>query len=676
MCTFLIILWGVDAAGALVRVEYFDSAQPESAWAKVLVTDEGARVRAVCLYGVQDEAKTGPQSAEFASAVEDAQAWLPQCPESVELEGVTLVPVSTSVFSYDGNDSRLLQVSSDGSGSSLTYGAAVSFSLLCASTDGRVLAAGGVPAGVPEFGVPSTGTGAGAGAGSVAGFDASVMHPLVWDENSFVPRVLGVGGASLPSVGSLVPGAGSGAGLLDPYGWASLGVAAPAVPSAQGAGAVPVLPDSLVGVSAASGVVLGSTGFEVLGARVVDSRVARFTAPDPMAAPVGAAWGADPFSLVGGNPVSLVDPWGLSPVSIEEFEKQARPSGIAGWVRNNWEYVAGGAMVLAGTVIGVIGAGAGPFGGAVLGGISGALMGAGMSVIEQKMSGGKVDWSKVKDEGIKAGISGAVTGLVTGGLGNLKKLADGVTKVTEVAEKVSWLTKMKQATSAVASKATAPFKPFGKNLGAFMKDSKVFEDVIKDSLSGGINNVISYYRDDNIKDKNLSGAFTMFTFGAGTAAVGAKVSGVAKTRFGVKGYAPEPDYSSLPKHIQKEIQKSQEGFWPRTVAKSKNVFLNAGIDATVGAGKNGVQYISELPIKKQEFSGKDMMDKIVGGFSKDFIKSTLKGSMKISDERADGFRHSPVTTTRKTASELRNGFKENVSNGYDWTMVRVLSWVI
>ena len=311
MRTFLIVFWGVDAFGVLVRVEYFDSAQPENAWVKVLVTDEGARVRAVCLYGVQDEAKADSQSAEFASAVEDAQAWLGQCPESVEVEGVTLVPVSTSVFSYDGNDSRLLQVSSDGSGSSVTYGAAgfvnsvaswgsaedsaVSFSLLCASNDGRVLAAGGAPVGVPEFGVPSTG--AHAGAGSAAGFDASVMHPLVWDENSFVPRVLGVGGSSLPSVGSLVPGAGSGAGLLDPYGWASLGVAAPAVPSAQGvsAGAVPVLPDSLVGVSAASGVVLGSTGFEVLGARVVDSRVARFTAPDSLAAPVGAGWGADPF---------------------------------------------------------------------------------------------------------------------------------------------------------------------------------------------------------------------------------------------------------------------------------------------------------------------------------------------------------------------------------------------
>ncbi|WP_168165163.1 hypothetical protein, partial [Rothia sp. HMSC068F09] len=66
----------------VVRVEYFDSAHPQNAWVKVLVTDEGARVRAVCVYGVQDEAKTDSQSAaEFAPAVEDAQAWLGQCPE-------------------------------------------------------------------------------------------------------------------------------------------------------------------------------------------------------------------------------------------------------------------------------------------------------------------------------------------------------------------------------------------------------------------------------------------------------------------------------------------------------------------------------------------------------------------------------------------------------------------
>ena len=424
MCTFLIILWGVDATGALVRVEYFDSAQPENAWVKVLVTDEGARVRAVCVYAVQDEAKTDSQSAEFASAVEDAQAWLPQCPESVELEGVTLVPVSTSVFSYDGNDSRLLQVSSDGSGSSLNYGAAgfvnsvaswgsaddsaVSFSLLCASTDGRVLAAGGAPAGAPEFGVPSTG----AAAGSVAGFAASVMHPLVWDENSFVPRVLGVGGSSMPSVGSLVPGAGSGAGLLDPYGWASLGVAAPALPSAQGApaGSAPVLPDSLVGVSAASGLVLGSTGFEVLGARVVDSRVARFTAPDPLAAPVGAAWGADPFSLVGGNPVSLVDPWGLSPVSVEDFNKFREER-----IRDEFTNRVKGILTVAGTIASV--AAIFVTGGTaliVLGAIAGGAMAAANAIDENKdPNTGKVNWGNV----VLSGIIGGIFGGISGGMG-------------------------------------------------------------------------------------------------------------------------------------------------------------------------------------------------------------------------------------------------------------------
>ena len=416
--------WTYDAAGALVRVEYFDSAQPQNAWVKVLVTDEGARVRAVCLYNAQDKAKTDSRAAEFASAVEDAQAWLGQCPESVEVEGVTLVPVSTSVFSYDGNDSRLLQVSSDGSGSSLTYGAAgfvnsvaswgsaddsaVSFSLLCASTDGRVLAAGGASAGVPEFGVPSTG--AGAVVGSVAGFDASVMHPLVWDENSFVPRVLGVGGSSLPSVGSLVPGAGSGAGLLDPYGWASLGVAAPAVPSAQGAGAVPVLPDSLVGVSAASGVVLGSTGFEVLGARVVDSRVARFTAPDPLVAPVGAGWGADPFSLVGGNPVSLVDPWGLSPVSVEDFEKYRQER-----IRDQGTTILKNLLTTAGIVAS---AAAIVFTGGtaliVLGAIAGGTLAAANAIDENKdPNTGEVNWMNV---GVSAAV-GALFGGISGGMG-------------------------------------------------------------------------------------------------------------------------------------------------------------------------------------------------------------------------------------------------------------------
>ena len=239
------------------------------------------------------------------------------------------------------------------------------------------------------------------------------MHPLVWDENSFVPRVLGVGGSSMPSVGSLVPGAGSGAGLLDPYGWDSLGVAAPAVPSAQGAsatGGAPVLPDSLVGVSAASGVVLGSTGFEVLGARVVDSRVARFTAPDPLAAPVGAGWGADPFSLVGGNPVSLVDPWGLSPVSVEDFDKFREER-----IRDEFTNRVKGILTVAGTIASV--AAIFVTGGTaliVLGAIAGGAMAAANAIDENKdPNTGKVNWGNV----VLSGIIGGIFGGISGGMG-------------------------------------------------------------------------------------------------------------------------------------------------------------------------------------------------------------------------------------------------------------------
>ena len=637
--------WTYDAAGALVRVEYFDSAQPQNAWVKVLVTDEGARVRAVCVYGVQDEAKADSQSAaEFASVVEDAQAWLGQCPESVEVEGVTLVPVSTSVFSYDGNDSRLLQVSSDGSGSSVTYGAAgfvnsvaswgsaddsaVSFSLLCASTDGRVLAAGGASAGVSEFGVPSTG--ASAAVGSVAGFDASVMHPLVWDENSFVPRVLGVGGSSLPSVGSLVPGAGSGAGLLDPYGWASLGVVAPAVPSVQGAssGAAPVLPDSLVGVSAASGVVLGSSGFEVLGARVVDSRVARFTAPDPLAAPVGAGWGADPFSLVGGNPVSLVDPWGLSPVSVEDFDKyreQKASSGITGWVKNNWEYVAGGAMVVAGVVIGAVGTGLGPLGGAAFGAASGALMGAGMSVIEQKMSGGKVDWSKAGKEALKGAITGAVTGALTGGLGNLKKAADIASKMNKLdkaaeAAKAARAARKAAEAGALASKwntVKTVVATQGRNLGAVMKESRVVEDVVKDTLSGGVNNVTAYYMDDSVKDKSLMGAIGMFGTGTISSAAGAVFGGNLKTRFKVNGYGASDVLER---------------------GRFKNGAINGMVDVGSGMLKTTVQYAPEAWIENKEIQPGELKDRMVKGAVKDFSKSYLKSSVKMDAGVAQKYR--------------------------------------
>ena len=709
MRTFLTVFWGVDVFGVLVRVEYFDSAQPENAWVKVLVTDEGACVRAVCVYGVQDEAKTDSQPAEFASAVEDAQAWLPQCPASVEVEGITLVPVSTSVFSYDGNDSRLLQVSSDGSGSSLTYGAAgfvnsvaswgsaedsaVSFSLLCASTDGRVLAAGGAPAGAPEFGVPSTG----ANAGSVAGFDASVMHPLVWDENSFIPRVLGVAGSSMPSVGSLVPGAGSGAGLLDPYGWASLGVAAPAVPSAQdaSAGGAPVLPDSLVGVSAASGVVLGSSGFEVLGARVVDSRVARFTAPDPLAAPVGAGWGADPFSLVGGNPVSLVDPWGLSPISFEDYEeyRQERIKNKGAIMAARWLQVAAVAVVVASVFWG------GPLiAGLVYGAVAGALEGAATGL--EKTKNGQVDLANVALETGLGAMKGAVLGASTKVITHSTKFASHfVNNNTEkfasrMASKAaskkgfdrlvpSWVQKPAEKTASFinARKDGIAQAIKDKKLGWKWLENKVSvhaPDIVADSISSGVSAVWDYTRKaENFDTGEAAKAFTsglIFGFAKGGVAKGVKVGysdkvasktndSITKIRESYKGKVAPGEKAPIKVKLQEKWDIANEFTRGATKQTVINEFAARGSNATFGWLDKNFQRDAlqksarnQTPVSErraQMLKGKDFTDAILGT-PKDLLKSGA-GSIKSHRSEMKDSANAGTDTTTVSATETSEG---------------------
>ena len=383
------------------------------------------------------------------------------------------------------------------------------------------------------------------------------MHPLVWDENLFVPRVLGVAGSSLPSVGSLVPGAGSGAGLLDPYGWASLGVAAPAVPSVQGvsaAGGAPVLPDSLVGVSAASGLVLGSTGFEVLGARVVDSRVGRFTAPDPLSAPVGAGWGADRFSLVGGNPVLLVDPWGLSPVSFEEYEqyRQERIKNKGAIMAARWLQVAAVALVVASVFWG------GPLiAGLVYGAVAGALEGAATGL--EKTKNGQVDWGQV---GLEMAL-GAAKGLVLGSTAKIfthakvfakipvngftEKMASkaGSSKfVPSVLQKpaqkaASFISARRDSVSKVSwkTKDPAPWVRMQNIAG------KYAPEIAGESLSAGVGDVWDYTRKaENFKAEDaavsfLSGTVTGFHKSLITAPVKAKYSAKDTKKTSVYSFA-------------------------------------------------------------------------------------------------------------------------------------------
>ncbi|KTR51039.1 RHS repeat-associated core domain-containing protein [Curtobacterium oceanosedimentum] len=150
-------------------------------------------------------------------------------------------------------------------------------------------------------------------------------------------------------------------------------------------------------------------GLEWMGARAYDPATRGFLSTDPITAPAGAAWGANPYSFAGNDPLHAIDPLGLAPITDAELEAYAaaeqgplaRAAAATGdWFKDNWEYVAGGAMVVAGGALMLTGVG-GPLGG--------MLIGAGADTIIQKATTGEVNWGQVA-------VSGAF-GMVGGGLG-------------------------------------------------------------------------------------------------------------------------------------------------------------------------------------------------------------------------------------------------------------------
>ena len=520
------------------------------------------------------------------------------------------------------------------------------------------------------------------------------MHPLVWDENSFVPRVLGVAGSSMPSVGSLVPGAGSGAGLLDPYGWASLGVVAPAVPSAQSAGATPVLPDSLVGVSAASGLVLGSTGFEVLGARVVDSRVARFTAPDPLAAPVGAGWGSDPFSLVGGNPVSLVDPWGLSPISFEDYEqyRQERIKNKGAIMAARWLQVAAVAVVV-GSVF-IPGAGWAIVAGAVAGAMEGAATGL------EKTKNGQVDgWDVLKEAGLgaaKGAVLGASTKVITHSTKFASRFVNNNTEkfASRVASKAaskkgldklvpSWVQKpAEKAASFINARKDGIAQAIeDKRLGWKWLENRASvhaPDIVADGLSSGIGAVWDYTRKaENFNAGEAAKAFTsasIFGLAKGGVAKGVKVGysdkissktndSITKIKESYKGKVAPGEKAPIKVKLQEKWDITKEFVPGGTKQTVINEFASRGANATFGWLDKNFQRDAlqksarnQTPVSErraQMLKGKDFTDAILGT-PKDLLKSGA-GSIKSHRSEMKDSANAGTDTTTVPATETSEG---------------------
>ena len=168
-------------------------------------------------------------------------------------------------------------------------------------------------------------------------------------------------------------------------------------------------------------------GLDVMGARVFDGVSKRFLSTDPLAQVPGTGFFADVYAFCGNNPVGLMDPWGLKPMSPDEFQKYSRDKAQ----KDFWEYVAAGSMLVLGLALTAAAVATGPLGMVLLGAASGALMSGGMSVITQKMEGKDVDWGVVVQEAIIGGVSGAAAGVVGGVFSKAKTIA----KLAKTAEK-------------------------------------------------------------------------------------------------------------------------------------------------------------------------------------------------------------------------------------------------
>ena len=442
--------WVWDAAGCLIREEYTrntttgedatDNAASEAAgWVRVLAYDDAAQVRAIGTYtatSVADNADSdsgAEQVREFLSGG-NASEFTAQLPERVDLnfagdgrtvEGLPLTLVR--LYSYDAVGRRAGEVASDGSSVTMGYSLAGSIASMTTADSGscaRVQVAAGV-------------------AGDIAGISslASGWTPVVMDPTAEVPTVVGVGEMPVPTPGvsmlgtpasggsgvrgtsssvlaggagvlggftsnagvSSVPGLAGPAGLLDPF-------QLPTTPltgsNAAVAGAVPG-----VGINASGALTVG--GFALMGARVADPVSRSFTSRDPLLPVPGAGWVGNPYSLIGNNPVGLVDPWGLSPISREELDKARYEKSLAKTLDDNADYIKTGLLIV-GTVLAV--AAVFVTGGAALialGALSGGMLAAADAMDKNKGPDGRINWGNVA---IAGGI-GAAFGAAGGAIG-------------------------------------------------------------------------------------------------------------------------------------------------------------------------------------------------------------------------------------------------------------------
>lgn len=232
----------------------------------------------------------------------------------------------------------------------------------------------------------------------VTGLDGRSV-PLLWDPTAPIPQVLGAG--SVPA-----PGHDGGFSQVSvPGGFNPWGVGTPS--QQEPWGKVPSVVESLLpqGFAFSGAGSVNVAGLDVMGVRTFDAASKHFLSLDPLESVPGTGWFADSYSFVGNNPVGLMDPWGMRPVSIEEYDKYLEHAEERGRWKAFFTVVAVVATVAAVAVTG-------PVAVIALGAIAGAASAASSAVDKVGPDGG-IDWGAVGKDALIGGIVGGVTGAAT-----------------------------------------------------------------------------------------------------------------------------------------------------------------------------------------------------------------------------------------------------------------------